>query len=286
MHPGKKFPKPPRTQKLLKRTWKLTTFLLLLCLTASLVSLFISHQNLTACRLSTSSMRLAPDPDGRSQTASRQQLRPSESSVELSCRPDDWTLNPDLPKHEDFPRDVLRTIQAPSFEKRTPALVGIQHLVPLAGGISHPVREFLGKAITVSTRLESGRVASYRGDIHLRIFEREGDLGWHDTHTPSRNELDVLRGILFREDGHEPVMDQLLDEFRGVRPFSKETLADGGMAEERKRLGVVPPNMPAERLVEGPPESRTNGKEGLKDEVAKEDEGTRANNIGDCHTPC
>ena len=125
---------------------------------------------------------------------------------------DDWTYNPAYPLEEDIPKAVLDTIEVPGDKSLTPAIIAVRHMVPLAAGSSPGAREYLGKAIMVSFRLPSGRVAHQQGDMHLRLFERERNSDWTGTPFPIRYKVDLLRGMLFNEEGLGELLDYLIED--------------------------------------------------------------------------
>ena len=172
---------------------------------------------------------------------------------------DEWTFDPAHPLEADIPKAVLDSIDVPTPSSLTPAIIGIRHMVPLAAGSSPEVREYLGKAISVSFRLPSGRIVHHRGDIHLRLFEREPNSDWVGTPFPSRTELDFLRGILFREEGLSGLMNYLRKE--GGIPMERwKALLDDEARESyhekekaRKELDLAKRNSQKVPVKIGPP---------------------------------
>ena len=138
-------------------------------------------------------------PDARSSTESRPHDR----------RYGSYDVQTTSPGHQvrsqmeiDVAKSVLDSIPVPSANEETHGIIGVRHLVQLRDGMSPRVQEFLGRATSVSTWLANGQTVHHRGNIHIRIFDRNIDNGWGDVEPPSQTELDHLRGVLFREEAY------------------------------------------------------------------------------------
>ena len=199
----------------------------------------------------------------------------------------------------DVAKSVLDSIPVPSANEETHGIIGVRHLVQLRDGMSPRVQEFLGRATSVSTRLANGQTVHHRGDVHIRIFDRNVDNGWGDVEPPSRTELDHLRGVLFREEAYRGVMVRIKDgirrrentpmEGRGVPPFSPEeqTLMEDKLANLKRELrrwkwrygdevGEVPRSSSNKVIKVGPPRGKKGKSTQLVTPLATlTDEGTK-----------
>ena len=117
------------------------------------------------------------------------------------------------PSHE---KDVLKNLSRPEPEQMTKALVAISHLVFSAAESSPNAHGYYGKGVSVSIRYPNKTTRTYRGDIQLRLFARETGDTWNVDGYPSRQDLSVLREIMFEEPGTEGVLESLWEDKRGA----------------------------------------------------------------------
>jgi hypothetical protein len=200
--------------------------------------------------------------DERSSKGSRPTTRPSA----MNDNPDASTT---VAPTNDAPKAILSTISLPPREAMNHAILAIQHVVPLVIESSPDALEFLGRGTTVSIRYLNGKVVHHRGDVHIRVFAKGVDSSWEGPNTPSRTELDLLRGIMFREKGMTGVMDRIRSDARGILSFSRSLTpteprvrdyAEVVREKAREEVGVrVPPNTPTEEVKIGPPTLRRSG---------------------------
>ena len=156
--------------------------------------------------------------------------------------PQGWVIEPVDPRHKDPPKYVLDRLSVPEDGSLVQGLVAIRHLVPLVAKYSHVTHEYLGRVVMVSIRYPSGRVVHHRGEVHLRLFDRDDEAEWDEVRPISRNDLDYYRTLLFREPGSRGEYP----EGKGVPPLVSPL--DGrrvvpGMRKEMEEVGV-PPNTP------------------------------------------
>lgn len=260
---------PPWLQKFHQLRKPLTALskleLLLLALVISALANYLRLSRLQMTHLTTTSPRQALGSEGRSS-------RGTPSLENADNRPidkHDQDISTDQANTNDIPKAVMDALYAPSSKDLTPGIIAMSHVVPLVVESSHPTREYLGKGATVSFRLGSGRAVQYRADVHLRIYDRGTARGWKHVDLPSRKDVDLLRGILFREPGYEDVMGRIREEARRVPPFSGNSVGGEVVRTHYERNGVSPdmeeelvgknpPNTPVHTKV-GPPGARKPG---------------------------
>jgi len=244
--------------------------LLLLLLAISALANYLRFSRLQMTHLSTASPRQALGSEGRSSREPHPQEHPTDRLDTRTADNIDQETHPDRANQEDVPKAIMDALYAPSANHMTPGIVAMSHVVPLAVESSHLIREYLGKATTVSFRLGSGRAVQYRADVHLRIYDRGTNLGWKNVDLPSRKDVELLRSILFREHGYEKVMDWLRVEARRVPPFPSMTTGGGdvekiiegskeGLSKEEERVGQFPLDAMAHNTKIGPPAVRKPG---------------------------
>ena len=259
---------PPKSSLLalvLQTALKSVTLLLLFALLVRLTLFLLDRRPQSTPRLT---MSPSPKPhDGRCKKGYRPPTRRSETFDKTALDPTNWTINPDRPTTDDVPKLTLDSLHAGEESAMTPAMVAVRHLEPLITESSLPVREFLGKAISVSTRLPNGRTVHYRGDMHLRLFTKGTDRGWDVVAAPSRADLDHLRGIMFKEGVYSETMRKLREEFESALTFEDRAIAKMEPIEEEP---PAPPNTPVNQIKIGPP--RKPGLLGPSGEIDDSDE--------------
>ena len=213
---------------------------LFLSISTALVTLILSQIALgpPMGRRPTTSPPQAPPTEGKPSAGGSRPGDVSELVHKHPVNPYHLTPGTDRAIEQDIPKAVLDTIEAPPIDSMIPGIIAARHFVPLAVGSSRPIREYVARAGTVSIRLTTGRIMHYRGDLHLRLFEKGNDQGWGPIEVPSRKEVGLMRGILFREGPYEGLMERIKTEYKGVQPFL-DGAATGRIEEiydEQKRV--------------------------------------------------
>ena len=268
-----------RSTKFLKATCKVLASLLILLFILLIRSTFRTHKETTHLAMT---YQTTDRHEESSSDSSQPQGRPYALSEGRTLRANGQAH----PTDNEVAEAVLETISTPQDDQYTPGIVAIKHLVPLAVTSSRRVREYLGKAGTLTFHSTSGRRVTVRGDVHLRIVEQGIANGWGGVDCPSPAEVHHVQDILFSDPKQGGEMDQPNKIYAGARhgqqePFTRELIPIEDMASNER----APPNTPDEAVKIGPPGLRRSGRRKPTAMTSSADSGSPARNSKHSKSP-